>query len=326
MSIKRSYGRHALTDFIRICCVVFVASLTWACGGSDPAQPAKPQVALIMKSLANEFFATMAQGAEAHHAENAERYDLIVNGIKDERDLSRQVALVDEMVARGVDAVVIAPADSKALAPALRRASTSGVVVINIDNKLDDTVLEQEGLSIPFVGPDNRSGARAVGEYLAATLAAGSQVVILEGTRTSFNAQQRRLGFEEAMQAAGMVVVASQSANWEMASANTIATSMLAEHPEVRAVLASNDSMALGALAAVKAAGREGEVTIVGFDSITAVQQAVREGKILATADQHADQLAAYGIDYALQLLATPQDSLADFETPVDLITAASLD
>ena len=325
MSIKRSYERQKLTAIVRICCVVLLASLTWGCGG-DPSQPAKPQVALIMKSLANEFFATMAKGAETHHADNSDRYDLIVNGIKDERDLSRQVALVDEMVARGVDAIVIAPADSKALAPALRRASASGVVVINIDNKLDATVLEQEGLSIPFVGPDNRSGARKVGEYLAATLVAGAQVVILEGTRTSFNAQQRRLGFEEAMQAADMTVVASQSANWEMASANTIATSMLAEHPDVRAVLASNDSMALGVLAAVKAAGREGDVAIVGFDSITAVQQAVREGKILATADQHADQLAAYGIDYALKLLAAPQNSLADLETPVDLITAITLD
>jgi ribose transport system substrate-binding protein len=303
--------------------VLPVLMLLTACGTGDSG-PAKPQVALIMKSLANEFFSTMAAGAERHHTENAQRYDLIVNGIKDERDLGCQVALVDEMIARGVDAIVIAPADSKALVTALRRASESGIVVINIDNKLDAQVLEDEALSIPFVGPDNRAGARKVGDHLAQLLEPGAQVLVLEGTRTSFNAQQRRLGFADAMRDAGMVIADSQSANWEMASANTFTTSMLAEYPQASAVLAANDSMALGALAAVRATGRE--IKIVGFDNITAVQQAIREGRILATADQHADQLATFGIDYALRLLADPDQTLNDLETPVDLITASTLD
>ena len=111
-----------------------------------------------MKSLANEFFSTMATGAETHQSENSDQYDLLVNGIKDESDLGRQVALVEEMVAAGVDAIVIAPADSKALVPALRRAIKAGVVVVNIDNRLDAEVLESENVAIPFVGPDNRSG------------------------------------------------------------------------------------------------------------------------------------------------------------------------
>lgn len=303
--------------------ILSVLLLLTACG-EGTSDPSRPQVALIMKSLANEFFATMAAGAEKHHAENIQRYDLIINGIKDERDLSRQVALVDEMIARGVDAIVIAPADSKALVGALRRASESGIVVINIDNKLDAGVLASEALAIPFVGPDNRAGARKVGEHLARTLAPGTQVLIVEGTRTSFNAQERLRGFTDAMSKAGMVIADSQSANWEMAPANTFVTSMLAEYPEARAVLAANDSMALGALAAVRAAGRE--VTIVGFDNISAVQQAIREGRILATADQHADQLASFGIDYALRLLADPDQALNDLETPVDLITASTLD
>lgn len=303
--------------------ILSVLLLLTACG-EGTSDPSRPQVALIMKSLANEFFATMAAGAEKHHAENIQRYDLIINGIKDERDLSRQVALVDEMIARGVDAIVIAPADSKALVGALRRASESGIVVINIDNKLDAGVLASEALAIPFVGPDNRAGARKVGEHLARTLAPGTQVLIVEGTRTSFNAQERLRGFTDAMSEAGMVIADSQSANWEMAPANTFVTSMLAEYPEARAVLAANDSMALGALAAVRAAGRE--VTIVGFDNISAVQQAIREGRILATADQHADQLASFGIDYALRLLADPDQALNDLETPVDLITASTLD
>ncbi|HHK41723.1 MAG TPA: sugar ABC transporter substrate-binding protein, partial [Planctomycetaceae bacterium] len=115
-------------------------------GSSD-----RPRVALIMKSLANEFFTTMAEGARRHHGQHADEYDLIVNGIKDERDLARQSALVEEMMASRVDAIVIAPADSKALAPVLKRAQQAGIVVINIDNKLDESVLKDLGIQIPFV-------------------------------------------------------------------------------------------------------------------------------------------------------------------------------
>lgn len=287
----------------------------------------KPKVALIMKSLANEFFSTMAAGAQKHNSENSGSYELIVNGIKDERDLSRQVALVDEMIAMNVNAIVIAPADSKALVPVLRKAIEKGIVVVNIDNQLDAEVLKQENVTIPFVGPDNRTGAKRVAERLAQDLKSGDEVLILEGIRTSFNAQQRLEGFKDACNAAGLKIIDSQSAEWEMSRANTIASAMLSEHPSAKAILAANDNMALGALASAKSAGRN-DLKIVGFDNINAVQQAIRDGKILATADQHGDQLAVFGIKVALELLSGKEGSAnkqASFETPVDLITVDRL-
>jgi len=300
--------------------------LTGCRGATEPRSDgaSKPRIALIMKSLANEFFATMAEGAQQHQAAHSDQYELIVNGIKDERDLGRQVALVEEMIAQQVDAIVIAPADSKALVPVLKRAQAAGVVVINIDNKLDREVLASSNAEIPFVGPDNRSGARQVGEFLAQRLQAGDPVAVLEGIPTSFNSQQRRQGFEEAMSAAGIEIVATQSAQWEMGIANQVASAILSEHPELAAILACNDSMALGALAAAKAAGRAGELKIVGFDNISGVQRAIRDGEILATADQHGGELAVFGIEYALQVLQG-ESQPADKETPVDLITAESL-
>jgi ribose transport system substrate-binding protein len=249
---------------------------------------------------------------------------LIVNGIKDERDLSRQVGLVDEMIAQGVGAIVIAPADSKALVSACKRAEDAGIIVVNIDNKLDDQVLADQGIQVPFVGPNNRAGARKVGDFLAKRLKAGDQVGVLEGIRTAFNGQQRRLGFEDAMKSAGITLMDSQTAQWEMDQANRIAAAMLGEHPQIKALLCCNDSMALGALAAVKSASRVGEVLIVGFDNIAAIQSAIRDGSVLATADQHADQLAVYGIELALKMLKG-ESSPAHTTTPVDLITAESL-
>ncbi|MEL7338501.1 MAG: substrate-binding domain-containing protein, partial [Planctomycetota bacterium] len=150
-------------------------------------------------------------------------------------------------------------------------------------------------------------------------------VLVLEGIRTSFNAQQRQKGFENAMNAAGIKIADSQAAEWEMSKANTIAASMLSEHPDAQAILAANDSMAMGAMAAVKSAGLGDEVLIVGFDNISAVQQAIRDGKILATADQHGDQLAVYGIEAALKMLSAPDSTPQDVETPVDLVTAETL-
>lgn len=289
---------------------------------SDSA--AKPKVALIMKSLANEFFSTMASGAEKHQ-EGSGEYELIVNGIKDERDVSRQVALVQEMVANNVDAIVIAPAESQALIPALRRAMKAGIIVVNIDNKLDAEMLSKEGLKIPFVGPDNHAGAKAVGSYLAAKLAKGDSVAILEGLETSENGRARKAGFEAAMKDAGVTIVDSQSAEWEMSKANEIASSMLSEHTQIKAILAANDSMALGAIAAAKSVGRSDDLLIVGFDNIAAVQTAIRNGKVLATADQHGDQLAVYGIETALKLIADTNAEVIDVETPVDLVTKETL-
>ncbi|WP_165249876.1 sugar ABC transporter substrate-binding protein [Paludisphaera soli] len=288
-------------------------------GSTAPASPGKPRIALIMKSLANEFFAVMAEGAKAYQKEHADQFDLIVNGIKDERDIQRQVSLVEEMVGQNVAAIVIAPADSKALVSACRHAQEAGIVVVNIDNKLDDAVLAEQGIKVPFVGPNNRAGAKLAGDYLAAKLKPGDPVAIVEGLKTAFNGQQRLLGFQDSAKAADLKIVDSQSAQWEIAQANRVASAMLSEHPEIKALMCCNDSMALGALAAVKAAGRSGQVEIIGYDGIAAVRTAIDEGAILATIDQHADQLAVFGLQCALDVIAK-KETPADRTTPVDLV------
>lgn len=280
----------------------------------------KPRVALIMKSLANEFFLTMADGAKQHQAAHAGDYDLIVNGIKNETDLAEQVGLVEQMVAQQVQAIVIAPADSKALVPALKRAKTAGVLVVNIDNKLDAEALKEAGLTVPFVGPDNRAGARLVGEVVARKLTAGDKVAIIEGVPTAFNGQQRRAGFEDAMKAAGMNLVSVQSGYWEMDRANNVAAAVLSEHPDLKAILCGNDSMALGAVAAVQSAGRTGKVFVAGFDNIAALKPMLADGRVVATADQHADKLAVFGIEAALKILRG-EAAPADQTTAVDLVT-----
>jgi len=294
-----------------------VAALSVGCRGD---RSDKPRVALIMKSLANEFFKTMEDGARAHQKANAEKYDLIVNGIKNEQDFGEQISLVKQMIAQQVDAIVIAPADSKALVPICKKARDAGIVVVNIDNKFDAAVLADRKIKVPFVGPNNRKGARLAGDYLATKLAPGDEVGIIEGKPNAFNGIQRKLGFEDAMKAAGMKIVSSQSGYWEQGLARKVAGGMIVQHPKLKALLCANDSMAAGAVAALGGAvDKQGEVLVVGYDNISAIQEFMKEGKVLCTVDQHADQIAITGIQCALEMIEK-KTVPADKQTPVDLI------
>ena len=303
-------------------------ALASVAGFTNPAAAAdKPKVALVMKSLANEFFRTMEDGAKAHQKAHASQYTLVTNGIKDETDTAAQIKMVEQMVAQRVNAIVIAPADSKALVPVLKAAADKGVLVINIDNKLDVDALKSKDLMVPFVGPDNRAGAKLVGDFLAKNLAAGDKVGIVEGVSTTFNAQQRTLGFQDAMKAAGITVAGVQSGQWEIDKGNTVAAGMLRENPDLKAILAGNDSMALGVVAAVKASGRTGKVQVVGYDNIAAIKPMLKDGRVLATADQYAAKQAVFGIEIALKALAEKKkqnDMPPEVKTDVALVTKDS--
>lgn len=311
----------------RVLSLLILAGLITGCGnsttapaGGAPAAPGKPRIALVMKSLANEFFTTMENGAREHQKAHADQYELIAQGIKDETDVARQVQIVEQMIAQQVSAIVISPADSKALVPVCKRAQAQGIIVVNIDNKFDDAVLQEQAAVFPFVGPNNRKAAAEVAKYVASKLAPGDPVAVLEGAPNAYNAIQRKLGFEDALNAAGIKIVASQTAYWETEKATQVASGIITEHPEIKAMICANDSMALGAVAALRAAGKLSTVLVSGFDNIKAVQELLQAKAIVATADQHADQVAAYGIEYVLEILKT-KIAPADRETPIDILT-----
>ncbi|MBJ7313692.1 sugar ABC transporter substrate-binding protein [Rugamonas sp. CCM 8940] len=291
---------------------------------ANAADAAKPKVALVMKSLANEFFLTMENGAKDHQKAHAAQYDLVANGIKDEQDTAAQIKLVEQMIVSKVNALVIAPADSKALVPVLKKAVDAGILVVNIDNKLDDAALKEKGFLVPFVGPDNRKGAKLVGDFLGKQLKKGEQVGIIEGVSTTFNAQQRTLGYQDAMTAAGVKVVGVQSGQWEIASANTVASAMLNANPNITALLCGNDNMAIGAISAIRTAGKAGKVKVIGYDNIQAIKPMLKDGRVLATVDQFGSQQAVFGIETLLKALAEKKTQATMggvIETKVALVT-----
>jgi ribose transport system substrate-binding protein len=284
----------------------------------------KPVVGLVMKSLANEFFKTMEEGA-VKYAQQDGTFTLVPVGMNSETDIDTQINAVENFITQKVSIICLAPADSVGLVAPAAKAVKAGITVVNFDVKLDDKALAQQGLKdFLFVGPDNKEGAYLAGKALAQKLGKGAKIFIIEGNPGADNATMRRLGFEKAAKEFGLKVLESKTAHWETEEANTLMTNLLTAHPDVQGVMAANDSMVLGVVKALDAAGQSGKIQVVGFDNIPAVQALVKEGKVLATIDQFGPDMASNCIKTGFKVRNGAQLK-GWIKTPVKLITAKDL-
>ncbi|MEE2866073.1 MAG: sugar ABC transporter substrate-binding protein [Pseudomonadota bacterium] len=280
----------------------------------------KPVVGLIMKSLANEFFQNMMVGAEEHQKRRGD-YELKAVGMQNETDFESQINAVENFITQGVDAIVVAPADSRAMVRPLKKAMEAGIVVVNFDVALDEEAKKQQGVELAFVGPDNRGGAKLAGDALGKKLGEGAKVVIIEGNPGADNATQRRLGFEDSVAEYKLDLLDSRTAHWETEEANQVFATMLTAHPDVQGVMAANDSMAIGVVKALESAGRT-DIEVIGFDNIPAVGPMIEDGRMLATVDQFGTDMAANAIDMALDVVSTGEQLQGWVKTPIELATA----
>jgi len=284
----------------------------------------KPKVGLVMKSLSNEFFKQMQAGADKFAAENKDKFDFKAVGMKDERDFAAQVDAVENFVTQKYDIIVVAPADSKAMATPLAKAVKAGITVVNIDVPLDDGAKKAAGLDLAFFGPDNQAGAKLAGDALAKALGAGGKVVILEGNPEADNGKQRKQGFMESITEGKLQLLDSKTAHWETEEANTLMTNFLTKYQDIQGVMAANDSMALGVVKALDATDKSGKIKVVGFDNIPPVQPLIKSGKMLATVEQFGAQMAVNGIKYGLRQRAGEKFS-GWIKTDVKLVEAKDL-
>lgn len=280
----------------------------------------KPVVGLVMKSLANEFFQNMMVGAEEHAAARGD-YELVAVGMQNETDFEAQINAVENFITQGVDAIVIAPADSRAMVRPIKRAIEAGIVVVNFDVSLDAAAKEQQGLELAFVGPDNQGGAKMAGDALGQALGAGGKVVIIEGNPGADNANERRLGFEASVAEYDLELLDSRTAHWETEEANQVFSTMLTANPDLQGVMAANDSMAVGVVKALESAGRT-DIIVVGFDNIPAVGPMIADGRMLATVDQFGTRMAADSIDLALEIVAGGPPLEGWVRTEIELVTS----
>jgi ribose transport system substrate-binding protein len=317
-TLSEALGRTTRRALVPALLALVTALLVLALAGCDevetPAPPAPaseattvvPRVALVMKTLTNPFFLKMEQGARRAAAELGA--ELVVRTGAQETSIEQQVAIIDQLIAANVSAIVIAPGDSVRLIPAVNRAREAGIVVVNIDNRLDPDFLARAGLTdIPFISVDNEAGAYQATRTLVATAQASAAApvaaFVLEGIRGADNAEARRLGAVRGFaETEGVRIVASETANWKIDEAYDVAKRVFTAYPEITLLFAANDMMALGASRYLRDAGRF-DVRVAGFDALDEARQAVATGELQATVDQQADLQGYTGVDYALRLL-----------------------
>ena len=272
-------------------------------------------IGLIPMTLSNEYFIALINGAE----QRAELYDvdLTVQGPQTHADALAQLVQMENMISRGVDAIVIVPSSSEALAPALLKAEEAGIPVINLDTKFNQDTLASAGVSpIPFIGTDNYVGALDAGKLALELLEGEGQVAILEGISGQQNTYDRKNGFIDGMENK-LEVVATQTADWEVEKGYNAAQNIMQANPELDLIFGSNDGMAIGAYRAILEAGKEDEIFVIGYDAVPAALESVKEGELYATIAQFPAEMGKRGIDAAMQIINGEQIALKDSESTV---------
>ncbi len=258
---------------------------------SAATQAAEQSMALVVSTLNNPFFVTLKEGAEAKAKELG--YQMVV--LDSQNDPAKELANVEDLAVRKVSAILVNPTDSAAVGNAIMLANKAGIPVLTLDRGAN------VGEVKAHIASDNIAGGKMAGDFIASKLGKNIDVIQLEGIAGTSAARDRGEGFAQAVKANGFKVLASQPADFDRTKGLNVMENLLAAHPDVKAVFAQNDEMALGALRATQATGKQ--VLIVGFDGTDDGKAAVKSGKLGATVAQQPALIGAIGVETADKVL-----------------------
>ncbi|MDH5921152.1 ribose ABC transporter substrate-binding protein RbsB [Vibrio splendidus] len=252
---------------------------------------AQDTMAIVLSTLNNPFFVTMKDGAEAKAEELG--YKLIV--LDSQNDPSKELSNIEDLTIRGVKAILINPTDSDAVSNAIRIANRSNIPVLTLDRGAS------RGDVVSHIASDNVIGGEMAGHFIMEKVGEKAKVIQLEGIAGTSAARERGEGFMNAVNGSDLELLASQPADFDRTKGLNVMENLLAANPDVQAVFAQNDEMALGALRAVQASGKD--VMIVGFDGTEDGIAAVNRGLLGATVAQQPDLIGSLGIEMADKVL-----------------------
>ena len=262
----------------------------------------KIRIALVMKTLTNPFFNEMERGARL--AEKELGISLIVKTGAKETSIQQQIAIVDELIIDKIDAIVIAPGSSTDLIPVLKKAQDAGIVIVNIDNRLDVKLCKSFHLdNVPFISVDNKIAAYNSAKFIAQKVSSPTSALIIEGIRGTDNGDSRKEGAKKAfLENSKIENIYYETANWKIDEANIVTTKMFAEHKDIGLVFCANDMMALGAIQFLQKNNLK-NVRVAAFDNLKEAQTAILEGFLQVTIDQKPADQGYKGIAYAIKIL-----------------------
>jgi erythritol transport system substrate-binding protein len=253
-------------------------------------------IAIITPSHDNPFFKAEADGAAAKAKELG--YDAMV--LVHDDDANKQSELFDSAIAAGVKAIILDNAGADASVAAVQKAKDAGIPSFLIDREITAS-----GVAVSQIVSNNYQGAQLGAEEFVKLMGEKGKFAELLGKESDTNAGIRSSGYHDVIgQYPDLEMVAQQTANWSQTEAYTVMESMLQAHPDIMGVISGNDTMAMGAYAALEAAGRK-DVIVVGFDGSNDVRDSIQKGGIKATVLQPAYDQAQMAVTQADQYIKT---------------------
>ncbi|MDD4495750.1 MAG: sugar ABC transporter substrate-binding protein [Eubacteriales bacterium] len=259
--------------------------------GEETTAPAeKKNITLIVKNLTNPMWIAVQEGAKAAAEEFGVNLTVLAPTVADSNE--EQLDEVNQSIAKKEDAIVLIPADSKGIVPGVEAANTAGIPIINVNTKVDTST----GAKVEtFIAVENYTAAVSVAEKLVEMMNKEGTVIILEGKAGAQSSVDIVAGAKDTFaKYSNIKIEASQSAQWSRAEAYAVTQNLLQSYPNVNAIFAANDEMAMGALEAVDEAGKTGQILITGLDANADARKAVDEGKLALTCNKN-----GYGQGYA---------------------------
>lgn len=284
------------------------------------------EYAVILKTQATDFWVKMWKGVEAEAEAKGVKVDLYA--AQSEEDLEGQLAILESCISKGYKGIAIAPLSSVNVLPGIAEATEKGITIVDVDEKFDETELEnQGGACVAYVATDNVAVGNKGGQFIVDNVDEGAQVAIIEGKSGNQSSEDRAEGARKAFEDGGLDIIGSQAADWDRQTALDVATTYIQQNPDLKGIYCCNDGMALGAIQAVINADKVGEILVVGTDGDTEAVESIAAEQLSATVAQDPAQIGASSLDLLIDAVengTTAEVGTFPEKTPIDsvLITA----
>lgn len=310
MLLKGVYMHNTMKKAIAVGAMMVMSAFGLsACSNSDQPKAADggtKSLVLLVSTLNNPFFVDLSEGAKAQA--EAKGYTLEISDAQD--DSATQANQASNAISKGVGAVIINPVDSDAAGPSVAELNNANIPVVAVDRGVTN------GKLASFVSSDNVLGGKIAAEAIAKAIGEEGEVIVLQGTPGASASRDRGQGFDEGIKAfPNIKVVAQQTANFDRAEGLDVASNLIQAHPNVKAIFAQNDEMALGALKAL--ADKAGKsVFVFGFDGTDDGLKAISDGTMLGSIAQQPKELGKIAVDQAIKAI---ESGSLDENVPVEV-------
>src|SRR5512133_1168977 len=273
-------------------------------------------IAVVVKAVTSDYWKAVGAGVD-----QAMKDDPTIKasflGPNEETDIEGQIRIIEAQISAKVDAIAVAPSQADQLTPTLQKAVDAGIPVVLIDTNIDSFTGKKA-----FVGTDNKLGGELAGEFIVGKLKSGDEVAIIRGAAGDPVHNLREQGAKEKLEAAGIKVVAIQPADSDRAKGQSVAENLLTSNPNLKAIYATNDEMALGAVLAAKAAGKQ--LVIVGFDASPDALKSIDAGELSGSVAQFPTMIGELGVLTAAKV-ARGEKVVAFVNTGVEVVSKDNL-